>query len=388
MSKIIRTVCGDISPEKLGYTSVHEHTISSAWELKKVLLLSGPDMMKGISAYQGGADIGAEAERRKQEGITDIPQMDIKGVFDSMKMSRGNPARKLSDIEYYKRELDAFWQYGGRSICDCSPIPMGGVRLKTVQELSRKSGVQIVSGAGYYTKASFKKAWVKKGEEFMVSRVEHYLDEGDGSCDARPGFAKCAVSVVENEEICPVERMAVRACAKAAKKRGMSLHIHTAFPVRKVHILKLADMLEQEIGLEPGKVIFCHMDSYNLGMGNPVSRINRDGYDLSLPLELAKRGFHIGLDTWGGSHKNETAVRYGVNVRKKMLLELLESGYEKNVTLGHDMMNRAVGVQNNAYGYTLFPITLQEMLQNGEISAETFHRLTVENPAELLSFEA
>ena len=89
----------------------------------------------------------------------------------------------------------------------------------------------------------------------------------------------------------------------------------------------------------------------------------------------------------GGSHKDEDAVRYGVNVRKKMLLELIESGYEKNITLGHDMMNKAVGVQNNAYGYTLFPMTLQEMLQNGEISAETVRCLTVDNPADLLSFE-
>ena len=28
MAKIIRTVCGDIAPEDLGFTDMHEHTIT------------------------------------------------------------------------------------------------------------------------------------------------------------------------------------------------------------------------------------------------------------------------------------------------------------------------------------------------------------------------
>lgn len=67
----IRTVCGDIAPEELGYTTMHEHTISNPRVLQTILLKSMPDMMKGATAFEGGADIGREKERREREGISE-----------------------------------------------------------------------------------------------------------------------------------------------------------------------------------------------------------------------------------------------------------------------------------------------------------------------------
>ena len=384
---VIRTVCGDIAPEELGFTSVHDHTIFQPSMLTKIMLKSMPDMMKGATGYRGGADLGEEAARREKERITDIPQMDIKGVLGSMKLPGNNPARKLTDEDYYINELRAYRECGGKSLCDCSPLP-SGAKLSVIRELSERTGVQIISCAGYYTKAAIEmlaKKEVKQGEAAMQEKVERYLSQGDGSCDARPGFVKCAVSVLEKEEICPEEMMAVRACARAAKNFGMSLHIHNQFPVRRVHILKLADMLEQEIGIYPGKVVFCHMDSYNLGMGNPAARINAEGYDIELPLELAGRGFNVGLDTWSISAANREVMDYNINTRKKMLLELIAHGMVSHVTLGHDFMGKANGVQNGGFGYTLFPNILEEMAEKGELTQETCRALTVENPARILA---
>lgn len=383
--KIIRTVLGDIPADQLGFTSVHEHTICDPSALKRVLIKSMPGMMKGATAYQGGADIGAEMERRKKEGIDNVPQMDIRGIFRSMRLPHSNPASRLTDVSYYAGELKAFREHGGQAVCDCSPLPFGGPALNKIQELSRVSGVHIISCAGYYTKAAIPKSLYRKGEAFLQQRIEELLMKGDGTCDARPGAVKCAVATVENGQIAAVEQMAVRACARAAKTHGMALHIHNAFPVRKEHILKLADMLEKEIGLSPERVIFCHMDSYNLGMGNPAARINRDGYDAELPLKLAARGFYVGLDTWSVTSSDEAVRAYSVNARKKLLLELVEKGAAKQITLGHDMMSRAAGVQNGRYGYTFFPDILKEMVRRGELSEKVFRLLTVDNPARVLS---
>ncbi len=385
MDKKIITVCGSISPEKLGYTSMHEHTLSKAWKLKRVMIKSMPDMMKGAMAYEKGADIGIEMERRKQEGFTQIPQMSVKDVLSSMKFPKDNPAGKLSDFDYYVNELIAYRQRGGTSICDCSPLPFGGIPVSQIQQLSHKSGVQIITAAGYYTKAAIPAAYERRGEAYMEEQVLSYIANGTKGCDARPGFVKCAISVVENGQICSREMMAVRACAKAAKRLGMCLHIHTAFPVRKKLILDLAEMLTGQIGLEPARVVFCHMDSFNMGMGNPAAQVNQDGYDEQLPLELLKKGFNIGLDTWGTASKDQKIIQYGLNVRKKMLQQLLKQGYAKQITLGHDMMNKANGTQNHRSGYVLFPDVLQEMQKAGQITQEDIHTLTVDNPARILT---
>lgn len=123
---------------------------------------------------------------------------------------------------------------------------------------------------------------------------------------------------------------AVRACANAAKKTGLCLHIHTAFPVRKTMILELADILSGQIGLDPRRVVFCHMDSYSLGSGNPSARINKDG---------------------------------------------------------HDMMSKASGTQNGNQGYTLWPQVLKNMIADGTITPQEFHILAIDNPASILTID-
>ena len=382
---IIRTVCGDIAPEKLGYTSVHEHTLFQSGVLRKALLFSGPDTMRGINGYQGGADIQREAERRAGMDIVEMPKTSITGVLSSMHFPRSNPASKLSDMEYYANELKAFRDAGGRALCDCSPLPTGKP-LGEIAALSKRSGIHILACAGFYIKASIPKRLLRSGEAGMMRQLERYLEQGDGSGDARPGFLKCAVSALKDGAICPEETMAVRASAKTAKKYGMSLHIHTQFPVRQVHILTLAEHLKNEIKIDPAKVIFCHMDSYALGNGNPAAIIGRSGYDAEFPKKLMDMGFHIGLDTWGVGKASDLENEFGIRARYQMLSELLAAGYAPYMTLGHDFMAKSGGVQNGGMGYTAFPVFLAKKAKTDPLIGSYLHTLTVDNPAKLLSF--
>ena len=382
---IIRTVCGDIAPEKLGYTSVHEHTLFQPGVLRKALLFSGPDTMRGINGYEGGADIKREAERRGGMDIVEMPKASVAGVLLSMRFPRSNPASKLSDMEYYTNELKAFHDAGGHALCDCSPLPTGKP-LGEIAALSQRSGIHILACAGFYIKASIPKKLLKSGETGMIHQLEVYLEQGDGSGDARPGFLKCAVSALKDGAICPEETMAVDACAKTAKKYGMSLHIHTQFPVRQVNILTLAEHLKNEIEIDPAKVIFCHMDSYALGNGNPTAIIGRSGYDAEFPKKLMDMGFHIGLDTWGVGKTSDLENEFVIRARYQMLSELLAAGYASKITLGHDFMAKSGGVQNGGMGYTAFPVFLAKKAKTDPLIRSYLHTLTVDNPAKLLSF--
>lgn len=285
----IQTVCGKIDSADLGVTTMHEHTIFKPAVLAKILMKSMPDMFKGMKGFENGSDIGMEMERRKQENITGIPTSNISSVISSMKMPGTNPKRKLSDMDYYIQELLQFKRIGGTSLVDCSPLPFKGIRPETRRELSRRSGINIIVAAGYYTKCTISKKDLKMGENWMTEKVVAGIRDGFGEEHILPGIVKCAVSCVQNGTICEEEMTAVRACANAAKKTGLCLHIHTAFPVRKTMILELADILSGQIELDPRRVVFCHMDSYNLGSSNPSARINKAGYDMELPVKISKK---------------------------------------------------------------------------------------------------
>lgn len=272
-------------------------------------------------------------------------------------------------------------------MCDCLPVPISGVSMKRIQELSQKSGVNLISCTGFYIKSSIPVSFERKGEKFMQSWVERQLTEGDGSCDARPGFVKCAVSEIDGDHICRREWMAVRACAKAAKKFDMCLELHTSFTMPAELLLRTADMLKNEIGIAPDKVVFCHMDARNAGSMNPGAKINDYGMELDLPVQLLEQGFNIGLDTWSAQSDHRVHNDYYLSSRKKMLVELVGKGYVSQIVLGHDMVRKGNGIQNQCGGYVSFPDSLQELLKTGALNEADVQMLTVENPARILQVE-
>lgn len=380
----IRTVCGDIVPAALGETLVHEHTILKTSRLVGILVCSLPDMSKGVTAVEGGADIGRETESRKRMGI-EVPRQSMGGLIGSFWLPRSNPASKLSKETYYTNELKEFKAHGGSTICDCSPISMGfSAPSDMMQRMSKASGVNLLTCAGYYVRSSIPKAHLKKGEGFMEGRLSRFMEEGDGKSDARPGFVKCAVSYLKGGEICPEEWTAVTVCARVAKKYGCSLHIHTAFPLRRQHIWKMAEHLAQDVKIDPAKVIFCHIDGVSLGDSNPTAHICADGYDREIGARLMDMGFNIGLDTWSVA-SDLTEENFSVTARYRLLCSFLADGYGSQIVLGHDTMAPTRGVQNGGGGYIFCPDYLKEKAKTEPLIQDHLKRLLIENPARILT---
>lgn len=375
MSKIT-TVCGDIKPEALGFTTMHEHTIFKTMMLIKAVIKNG-------TAKQGMPK-DEEVETANQKKINNGGKKPEGAMFDLLKLFF-KPAFWKNSVAYYSQELIEFKKIGGQSLVD--PMPKGGhVNMKKIQKLSENSGINVVVGTGFYVEPVIPIQMIKGGEAAMIEVLSKDIELGIDRSGVKPGLVKCALSMVRNGKISEIEIMSMRACAHTAKKYGLSLHIHTAHPLTYAMVLNATDVLTNEIGINPSRVLMCHIDGLSIRFMNQNLEINEKGYNPTLALELLKRGFNIDLDGWGFAMMGKEAGQVQDEARFQLLKELIEAGYAGQICLGHDVASKMVGMQVGGYGYTRFPTFIPKRLKEEGMDQKAFYQMTVENPARILAY--
>lgn len=354
----ISTVCGDIVPEQLGLTSFHEH------------VLCRMDLMK--------------LEQIPPSLLTMIPE---NMAFLRESGSVFSPECQLeNDVDFAVAELAAFRRYvNGQTICDASAIGMRG-DIKKLWQASDRSGVNLVCCTGLYLLHTQPEHMLQMDENALIDVFSREITEGIDGTQIRPGFVKCALGTLNSEKNALHERemISLRACAKAAAKHGLSLHIHTGGPLTHEIILNVVDTV-LECGLAPEKLVMLHMDAWLRSSKDLMHYVSGElpGRTICLDLQLAvlEKGCNIGFDSWGSPFAGVLPDDYD---RAKGLLSLLRAGYEDHITLGHDVINKAFGRTAGYYGYTRFATFLPHTLMPMGISEEIIQKLMCQNPARIL----
>jgi len=140
----------------------------------------------------------------------------------------------------------------------------------------------------------------------------------------------------------------------------------------------------------PERTIICHVENW-LGMLNTVGLVKDPTSvpaDLTLHQELLDRGYNlcftcIGAD-WdqegmGLAHRPDWFYMAGIRA-------LLERGYARQLTLGHDVFTRLNTRHGGGEGYTRIPRFVVPTLRASGVSEDDIRMMTVENPARLLAF--
>ena len=367
--KTIKTVCGEIKPEELGFTSMHEH-----------LLCDFTEMMK----------ISIEPEIRQQ--IEYIPQSMLAlnmSNLPSLRSGMGSFSKDcatLHDMDYMVGELKAFGAMGGSTIVDASPIAAEAENNpEGLRELSEKSGIHIVTCTGLYTARTQPEVFKNMSEDELVDFFKKQMEDGFEGTDIKPGFMKCAINGVgSNMGVDEYEIKAVRACARVAAATGCSIHIHNGYPMGINECVPVAKMV-LELGVKPDKLLMLHMDSL---MRRPYTELeyiqNFDAgkkVDIELMLKLLDLGVNIGFDSWDmqlGALPDNTD-------RLKALVEVLRRGYSEQIVMGHDVYDKSRGVAYGDTGYTGFIRNALPTLRNLGFEEE-IRKLTVDNPAKILAY--
>jgi phosphotriesterase-related protein len=190
-------------------------------------------------------------------------------IFDSRASSVASAVDKL------KAARDA----GIDTIVDVTTFDIGrDIRYR--EEISRKSGMQIVAATGqhFFAPASYNSRSVEEITEVLIREIEQGIDD----TDIKAGVIKVAA---RSNVMTAAEEKVFKAAARASKATGIPIATHSNSHLRAG--VKQAEIFEAE-GVSPARVSFGHSD---------------DTDDMNYLVGLAKRGYTLGMDHtfWGMS---------------------------------------------------------------------------------------
>jgi len=240
----IRTVLGDIFPEKLGLTLVHEHVLVDF--------------------------VGAETFSKER--------YNAKEVFDVM-------LPYLAEIR----------RLGVTGFVECTPAYMAR-DPQLLASLSEAAGIHILTNTGLYKEPYLPRQAFESSAHHLADHWIEEVEKGIEGTSVRAGFIKVAVNP---GHIVPIQQKIVRAAARCSLSTGAVIACHTASGIAAMDLLEILD----EEGVDANRLIVVHSDAeenmkYHFQTARRGAWVEYDGVKeetaertLSLLRLMVKKGF-------------------------------------------------------------------------------------------------
>lgn len=284
-------------------------------------------------------------------------------VFVSMWDRRGAEyLYQTEDAEILEAEVRAFKERGGTCLVDQTPRG-GGRRPEALRLVSEATGIAIVMGCGWYREPFYppEDLLERRSVSSLADLIVDEIRGGVGSTGVKPGV----IGEIGASQgwVSPLEERVLRAAARAQKNTGLPLGTHALWAAADLHQLEI---LEDE-GADMAKVAIGHCDSQP---------------SLHHCLRLLERGVWVEFDNVGlqlGDH--ETLV-------VRLLLDLLDRGYESRILLSHDMGQVPELHIYGGRGLVYLSETFLPRLRAAGVSEGVIVKLTSDNPRAFLSLQS
>jgi phosphotriesterase-related protein len=266
------------------------------------------------------------------------------------------------DDDTYRRAAEgarALVDQGVATICD--PSCMNHRRdVRFARRVAEETGLQVIPCTGIYTYNELPHFFQNRDEDFMADVFVHDVEEGIQGTDIRAAFLKCAV---DEPGITEGVGKVLRACARASKRTGRPLMVHSHPGTRRG--LEIMDVLDEE-GVDPATVQIAHTG---------------DTDDLEYIEELLARGPFIGMDRYG------TVVFLEDEKRNDTVIALLERGYADRMFLSTDACmdfdwfpRELLDQMTPRWKSTYLLDTIAPQLREDGMTDEQLDQMLVENP--------
>jgi phosphotriesterase-related protein len=325
---VIRTVLKDYAPDELAgaATLFHEH------------LSFAPDFMSRWTRYA--------AETRTENGLPAPPA----GRGGQVPSPPSGPFF-MQDLDLMADELRTAKSEGIGCIVDGGHPDMGR-DFNALRQLSMKSGMPIVAGAGYYTQPFYPAEIKTLSEEQIVQALVRQVESDPVGVFGEIGSW---------DYMTTDERKVFRAIGKAHVATSLPIFTHTGIPGKGA--LEQLDLLE-DVGVKPNRIVIGHL-------GNLVDK------DVQVQKAVCRRGAFVGFDRQGGP---------GDAQQVPMVMALLEAGYADHLMFSADISSAAQMKRNGGQGYAKTLTVFVPKLKAAGANDEVLRAIMVDNPRRFLAF--
>jgi len=273
----------------------------------------------------------------------------------------------LDDPEVAAEELKMFQSFGGKTIVDVttrglSPNPTG------LRDLSKRLGLNIVAGTGYYTARTHPLDVTQKTVGELAEVMIKDAESGFSGTDVKAGIiGELGIShpMAENE------RKVLRAAAHAQRSTELAISVH--LPWKGKHAPTVIHTLESE-GVDPGKIIIDHMDDME-----------------DMPFEyhrsVAEHGVYLEFDCFGQEDyvEAENFVHPRDIDRIAALKRLVDIGYIDKILLSQDVCLKTYTRRFGGRGYDHILRTIVPMMKRIGLTDTEINHMMIRNPARVLA---
>lgn len=197
--KSVRTVCGKISGDSMGYTLAHEHLIVS-------------------------------------------PELSDKKYDDY----------RLLDINLMCMEVEKFKQKSGKTIVEMTPLNYGRDPLK-YREIAIRENINIICCTGFHKEEFLPELAFKLTETDLINMLLEEINNGMDGTDICPGVIKCGTSY---NNITETEVKIIKAAAKVHILTGIPVSTHCD---KGTMMLEQGELLVKN-GVKPENILLGHTD--------------------------------------------------------------------------------------------------------------------------------
>ena len=342
-AKSVRTVLGEVAASELGVTLAHEHVFFDL----RCYFTRAEDDAEGVMA---------------EAAIT--PER-LWWIRTHPMNSRVNLVQE--ELGVAVAEVGLFSEAGGGTMVDVTTVGLAP-RPEELAEVSRRTGVGIVAGTGFYIAGSYDKGVLEWEEERLADFFRKELLDGMGGTAIRAGLI--GELGVSNPALEGEKRM-LRAAATVQRELGVAVSLHPSWgPEGALEAARAAE----EAGLAPGRTAISHLD-------------NRFGGEVGFHLDVARRGFMVELDSFGREiyypHVNAQLPSDAERIRAVMAL--LEGGFGGQVLVAQDICFAHELVRHGGHGYAHFLRSVRPRLRRSGVAEESIHEILVGNPRRWLA---
>ncbi|WP_017471522.1 phosphotriesterase family protein [Amphibacillus jilinensis] len=335
----VQTVQGEINADELGVTLMHEHLFVDRSRL----------WVDPIGPKKAFASRPVEMEMLGQLRLAPFSNFD-NGL--------------LVDIDLAVQEASYYYNKGGQTLVDVTNVGIGRDPL-ALYEVSRRTNLHIIMGAGYYLEPTIPDHVKEMSVEAIEDEMLADFIEGVDHTGIKAGIIG---EIGVGPDMHPTELKVLRAAARLQKKIGKPLTIHT--PGWERHCHKILDIVEAE-GANLEQTILDHM--------NPSMEA------VDYQLSLAKRGCYLEYDMIGLEVVFPEGPSPSDEDNANAIVRLLDQGLGKQLLLSQDIFLKMFLKKYGGYGYSHIIENFVPRLRKKGVSESEIQQLLVKNPQTALT---